>query len=130
MSSGLLRHEVCYTDVTGVLGTMEAANTSETSVNFYHTTRHSSSEDSRLHTRRRRNFKSRSVNFVVTNISDLANDMVWKTAQEADEVGPGLAFELRPDPARGPGQARPGGTDNMSPGHIQTWFKWQQQNVT
>jgi hypothetical protein len=37
---------------------MEAASTSETSVNFYQTTRHSNSEDSHLHTRRRENLKS------------------------------------------------------------------------
>jgi hypothetical protein len=32
---------------------MEAASTSETSVNFYQTTRHYNPEDSHLHTRRR-----------------------------------------------------------------------------
>jgi hypothetical protein len=37
---------------------MEAASTSQTSVNFYHTTRRSNPEDSRLHTRRRENLKS------------------------------------------------------------------------
>jgi hypothetical protein len=35
-----------------------AANTSETSVNFYQTTRRNISEDSHLHTRRRENLKS------------------------------------------------------------------------
>jgi hypothetical protein len=37
---------------------MEAASTSETSVNFYQTTRSNNPEDSDLHTRRRDNFKS------------------------------------------------------------------------
>jgi hypothetical protein len=37
---------------------MEAARTSETSVNFYHTTRRNNPEDSHLHTRRRENLKS------------------------------------------------------------------------
>jgi hypothetical protein len=36
----------------------EAASTSETPVNFYHTTRLSDPEDSHLHTRRRENLKS------------------------------------------------------------------------
>jgi hypothetical protein len=36
---------------------MEATSTSETSVNFYQTTRHNSPEDSHLHTRRRENLK-------------------------------------------------------------------------
>jgi hypothetical protein len=37
---------------------MEAASTSETSVNFYQTTRRNNPEDSHLHTRRRENIKS------------------------------------------------------------------------
>jgi hypothetical protein len=37
---------------------MEAANTSETSVNFYQTTGSNNPEDSHLHTRRRENLKS------------------------------------------------------------------------
>jgi hypothetical protein len=37
---------------------MEAASTSETSANFYQTTRHYNPEDSHLHTRRRENLKS------------------------------------------------------------------------
>jgi hypothetical protein len=39
--------------------TMEAACTSETSVNFYQTTRRSIPEDSHLHSHRRENLKSR-----------------------------------------------------------------------
>jgi hypothetical protein len=37
---------------------MEAANTSETLVNFYQTTRRYNPEDSHLHTHRRENLKS------------------------------------------------------------------------
>jgi hypothetical protein len=37
---------------------MEAASTSETSVNFYQTTWRNNPEDSHLHTRRRENLKS------------------------------------------------------------------------
>jgi hypothetical protein len=37
---------------------MEAASTSETSINFYQTTRRCNPEDSQLHTRRRENLKS------------------------------------------------------------------------
>jgi hypothetical protein len=41
---------------------MEAARTSETSVNFYQTTRRYNPEDSHRHTRRRENLKSILVN--------------------------------------------------------------------
>jgi hypothetical protein len=41
---------------------MKAASTSETSVNFYQTTRRNNPEDSHLHTRRRENLKSHLVN--------------------------------------------------------------------
>jgi hypothetical protein len=41
---------------------MEAASTSETSVNFYQTTRHNNPDDRHLHTRRRKNLKSHLVN--------------------------------------------------------------------
>jgi hypothetical protein len=37
---------------------MEAESTSETSVNFYKTTRRNNPEDNHLHTRRRENLKS------------------------------------------------------------------------
>jgi hypothetical protein len=37
---------------------MEAASTSETSVNFYHATQPNNTEDSHLHSRRRENLKS------------------------------------------------------------------------
>jgi hypothetical protein len=41
---------------------MEAASTSETSVNFYQATRRINTEDSHLHTRRRENLKSQQLN--------------------------------------------------------------------
>jgi hypothetical protein len=41
---------------------MEAASTSETSVNVYQTTRPNNPEDSHLHTRRRENLKSHLLN--------------------------------------------------------------------
>jgi hypothetical protein len=60
-----------FTDVSEVLvasiirAMMEAASTSETSVNFYQTTRRNNPEDSHLHTRRRENLKSHvSVSFI------------------------------------------------------------------
>jgi hypothetical protein len=40
---------------------MEAANTSETSVNFYQTTQRNNPADSHLHTRRSENLKSHNV---------------------------------------------------------------------
>jgi hypothetical protein len=40
---------------------MKAASTSETSVNFYQTTRRSNTEDSHLRTRRHENLKSHSA---------------------------------------------------------------------
>jgi hypothetical protein len=66
----LLHHVVWqkFTDVSEILAAsiiralsalmMEAASTSETSTNFYQTTRRNNSEDSHLHTRRRENLKS------------------------------------------------------------------------
>jgi hypothetical protein len=44
---------------------MEAVNTSETSVNFYETTRRSIPEDYHLHTRRRENLKSQDFRVVL-----------------------------------------------------------------
>jgi hypothetical protein len=43
---------------------MEAASTSETSVNFYQTTLRNSPEDSHLHTRSRENLKSHLAYFI------------------------------------------------------------------
>jgi hypothetical protein len=46
-------------DITQVIALLyEAVSTSETSVNFYHTTQRNIPEDSHLHTRRRENLKS------------------------------------------------------------------------
>jgi hypothetical protein len=44
----------------------EAANTSETSVKFYQTTRRNNPEDSNFHTRRRENLKSQVMSLVFT----------------------------------------------------------------
>jgi hypothetical protein len=44
---------------------MEEASTSESSVNFYQTTRRNNPEDSHLHTRRRENLKSHLVHFLL-----------------------------------------------------------------
>jgi hypothetical protein len=43
---------------------MEAANTPETSVNFYQTARRNNPEDSHLHIRRRKNLKSHSHKYL------------------------------------------------------------------
>jgi hypothetical protein len=45
---------------------MEAASTSETSVNFYQSTRRNNPKGSLLHTRRRENLKSHNENIVKT----------------------------------------------------------------
>jgi hypothetical protein len=47
-----------FTDVSEVLLPSLSGSTSETSVNFYQTTRRFNPEDSYLHTRRRENLKS------------------------------------------------------------------------
>jgi hypothetical protein len=77
----MLRRVVWYkfTDVSVVLAAsiiramialiMEAVSTSETSVNFYHTTRHNNPEDSHLHTRRRENLKS----YIILNLYQTFN---------------------------------------------------------
>jgi hypothetical protein len=51
---------------------MVAASTSETSVNFYHTTRRYNPEGSHLHTRRRENLKSHNIHIVSTHNSTAA----------------------------------------------------------
>jgi hypothetical protein len=67
MFSGMLRRVVWYksADVSEMLAAsiiialmMGAANTSETSINFYQTTRRNIPEDSHLHTCRREDLKS------------------------------------------------------------------------
>jgi hypothetical protein len=50
--------EVLPASITRTMSMMEAASTSETSVNFYQTTRRNNPQDSHLHTRRRENLKS------------------------------------------------------------------------
>jgi hypothetical protein len=49
---------------------MEVARTSESSVNFYQTTRRNNPEDSHLHTRRRENLKS---HIIISNFKAWAN---------------------------------------------------------
>jgi hypothetical protein len=44
---------------------MEAESTSETSVNFYQTTRRNNPDDSHLHTRRRENLNKISLRFTI-----------------------------------------------------------------
>jgi hypothetical protein len=46
---------------------MEAASTSETSVNFYQTTRRNNPEDSHLHTRRHENLQSYKLSRTFSN---------------------------------------------------------------
>jgi hypothetical protein len=48
---------------------MEATNISETSVNFYQTTRRNNPEDSHLHARRRENLKSQTAILIVVFIT-------------------------------------------------------------
>jgi nucleoside diphosphate kinase len=69
--AGLLHHVVVevyrrfrYSCCSLIALMMEAVRTSETSVNFYQTTRCNNAEDSHLHTRRRENLKSHMVDFV------------------------------------------------------------------
>jgi hypothetical protein len=47
---------------------MEAVNTSETTVNFYQTTRRYNPEDSHLRTNRRENLKSYTVIFILAAV--------------------------------------------------------------
>jgi hypothetical protein len=50
---------------------MEAANTSETSVNIYQTTRCNIPEDSHLHSRRRENLKSHMKEFRKADLKEI-----------------------------------------------------------
>jgi hypothetical protein len=78
-SSGLLRRVVWKksTDVSEVLATVtialiiEAANTYETSADFYRTARRSKPEDSHLHSRRREDLKSQSFTSFLSTSSTL-----------------------------------------------------------
>jgi hypothetical protein len=47
---------------------VEAASTSETSVNFYQTTRRNNPEDSHIHTRRRQNLISQLSHYVLQHL--------------------------------------------------------------
>jgi hypothetical protein len=58
MSSGFLRCVVLAASIRAIALMMEAASSSETSVNFYQSTQLNNPEDSRLKTRRRENLKS------------------------------------------------------------------------
>jgi hypothetical protein len=57
---------------------MEAARTSETSVNFYQTTRRYNPEDSHLHTNRRENLKSYKV---TANNVEIPYDLILETGR-------------------------------------------------
>jgi hypothetical protein len=73
---------------------MEAISTSETSVNFYQTTRRNNPEDSHLHALRRKNLKSHEISKV---------DKSWQTAFHhknenfkaiwINEIGPNLQLK-------------------------------------
>jgi hypothetical protein len=67
---------------------MEAASTSETSVNFYQTTRHNNPEDNHLHTRRSENLKP---HFFSTAKIILKGKMIPLHAMEAHGVRGGIA---------------------------------------
>jgi hypothetical protein len=59
-----------FTDVSEVIRAiialmMEAVSTSKTSVNFYQTTRRNNTQDSHLHTRRRKKLKSHLANIIL-----------------------------------------------------------------
>jgi hypothetical protein len=55
---------------------MEAACASETSVNFYQTTRRKNPEDSHLHTRRRENLKCQNFSYFADHIVNKYNPML------------------------------------------------------
>jgi hypothetical protein len=69
---------------------MEAASTSETSANFYQTTRRNNSEDSHLHTHRRENLQSRgSGDWSATHVGRFApDDRATGTHQTGGWVSP------------------------------------------
>jgi hypothetical protein len=52
---------------------MEAADTSEPSVNFYQTTGRNNPEDSHLHSRRRENLKSHNINLLAIKYPRVVN---------------------------------------------------------
>jgi hypothetical protein len=56
---------------------MEATSTSETSVNFYQTTRRNNPEDSHLHNRRRENLQSLQLHILEILILNLGLETCW-----------------------------------------------------
>jgi hypothetical protein len=77
----------CNSDIQCLM--MEAASTSETSVNFYQTTRRNNSGDSHLHTCRRENLKPHLVNMLFSCYSSApqANDaQYFKAGNETATV--------------------------------------------
>jgi hypothetical protein len=87
-SLGCLRRAVWqkFTDISVVNRAiialkMEAASTSETSVNFHLTTRRNITEDSHLHTRCRENLKSRRCVHSVKAVTSIYNPL-----SEVDEI--------------------------------------------
>jgi hypothetical protein len=67
---------------------MEAASTSETSVNLYQTTRRNNPEDSHLHTHRRENLKSHldefSLLILTTRLMALSYTDIGRTHKHGD----------------------------------------------
>jgi hypothetical protein len=58
-------------NAASIIRAIVQASTSETSVNFYQTTRRNIPEDSHLHTHRRENLKSRHYFYLITiNVTD------------------------------------------------------------
>jgi hypothetical protein len=69
---------------------MEASRTSETSVNFYQTTRHNIPEDSHLHTRRHADLKSQTLKFGTIKQDDFIDQLLgsqhWSMVRTAKKL--------------------------------------------
>jgi hypothetical protein len=79
---------------------MEAARTSETSVNFYQTARRNNPEDSCLHTRRRENLKSHNVNCLYDSVFSRLHCVcvcacVWERERDREIENEHLCYKLR-----------------------------------
>jgi hypothetical protein len=61
LAASIIRAMPIIRATSNIVLMMEEANTSETSVNFYQTTRRNNPEDSHLHARRRENLKSHAL---------------------------------------------------------------------
>jgi hypothetical protein len=88
---------------------MEVASTSETSVNFYQTTRRNNTEDTYFHTRRRENLRSHLVQCLT---------MDWMTGVRSPKTGSGAHSASCPMGTGGPfpgGKALPGRDADHSP---------------